>query len=51
MEGTPNVDYPSANFQSVVTVPSHNKVLLFGGKSNGYSNKIFEYPLNGNLFA
>ena len=46
-KGEPNIDYPSANFQSSVIIPSLQSALIFGGKSNGYSNKIFSYPLQG----
>jgi hypothetical protein len=44
--GTANVDYPSANFQSLIQAPSLQKVFVFGGKSNGYSNKLFECSLD-----
>eukprot|EP01127_Copromyxa_protea_P022772 TRINITY_DN833_c0_g1_i5.p1 TRINITY_DN833_c0_g1~~TRINITY_DN833_c0_g1_i5.p1 ORF type:complete len:1029 (-),score=166.37 TRINITY_DN833_c0_g1_i5:116-3010(-) len=39
--GTPNKDFPIGNLHSIVTLDD-SSVVLFGGKSNGYSNKLWK---------
>lgn len=40
--GVPNKDFPIGNLHSLVTIDD-SSVILFGGKSNGYSNKLWKF--------
>ena len=44
--GKPNVDFPCVNFSSTVLLPNEG-VLLFGGKSGGFTNQLWEFSKIG----
>lgn len=45
MQGSPGVDFPVGNFMSLVQLDDES-VLVFGGKSNGYSKNLWRLDSN-----